>query len=921
MAHPRITESFDADWRFLRGDEPEAWKAEFDHGGWCVVETPHDWSREDLPTLGDVEPVLDVVNAKWRFNPGDDPAWKESALDDSGWQEVKLPATWEDHSGYTADNVYGWFRRRFEIPAELRGRDLVIDAGKIDDADETFVNGVRVGGMGRFPPKYRTAYSEPRRYTVPASLLRGDGTDLVAVRCFDGEGAGGIYAAGGPHVRVGPFDSVLSAGGGSTGHVVGGTGWYRKRFRVPSGRRARIVFDGVYMNAEVWCNGVHLGAHPYGYTAFSYDLTPHLASQGDVNVVAVRVRNEGANSRWYSGSGIYRRVRLELTGDLGVAHEGVFVTTPKVTDQAAAVRVAVTVENHALAALAATVRVTLKGPGGRKGTAKASVRAGGRKEVVVTAAVAKPRRWSPEAPHLYRAVVEVVRAGKVVDRVEVPFGIRTFELDPDRGLLLNGEVIKLKGGCCHHDNGALGSATIGRAEERRVELLLAAGYNAMRTSHNPPSSAFLDACDRLGLLVMDESFDCWQVGKNPEDYGKHFDQWWKDDIDSMVLRDRNHPCVFMWSIGNEIPERYEERGRKSARMLAGRIRELDPTRPVTSAFNGVNDDADPYLAALEVAGYNYNPDKYVPDRARHPKRLMVMTESFGVQSFDYWAPVETCPWVLGDFIWTAIDYLGESGIGAAWLKGDHSGFLQPWPWFVSNCSDFDYCGFVKPQGLYRRVMWGVDRIAMTVHQPIPEGREETVSAWGWPNVEESWTWPGCEGRELEVHVYADCETVRLTLNGKVVGTSRGGRAARYLAKFKVPYAAGELKAEALAGSKVVATAVLRTAGAPARLRLSADRPTIANTRDDLAYVTVEVLDDKGVLVPNASDPVTFSVSGGELAAVGDGSPNRMASFMVPERRPFAGKCLAILRPTGKGTIILHASGEGLAAAEVRVGVR
>jgi len=922
MEAPRVNEPFDADWRFLRGDDPEAWKAECDHSGWCTVEVPHDWSREDLPPLGAVEPVVDVVTGVWRFKTGDDAAWKDPGADDSGWQEVKLPATWEDHSGYTADNVYGWFRRRFEVPAALRGKDIILDVGKIDDVDETFVNGTKVGGKGRFPPAFRTAYATPRQYRVEAGILKGDGTDVVAVRCFDGQGAGGIYAAGGPHVRIGPFDSVLSAGGGSTGHVVGGTGWYRKRFEVGAGRRARIVFDGVYMNADVWCNGVALGAHPYGYTAFSFDLTPHLKLGGAPNTLAVRVRNEGANSRWYSGSGIFRRVRLEITGDVRVAPDGVFVTTPVVTDKSATVRVAVAVENHLKGGVPVTVRAAVKGPGGKRGEAKGSVPGGGRKEFVTTAAVASPKRWSPGTPHLYRAVVEVVVAGKTVDEVEVPFGIRTIELDSDRGLLLNGKVVKLKGGCVHHDNGALGSATIGRAEERRVELLKAAGYNAIRTSHNPPSAAFLDACDRLGMLVMDESFDCWQDGKNPEDYGKYFNEWWKADIDSMVLRDRNHPCVFMWSIGNEIPERYEERGAKSARMLADRIRELDPTRPVTSAFNGVNDRADPYLAALEVAGYNYNPDKYVPDRARHPKRLMVMTESFGVQSFDYWAPVETCPWVLGDFIWTAIDYLGESGIGAAWLKGDHSGFLQPWPWFVSNCSDFDYCGFVKPQGLYRRVMWGADTIAMAVHSPIPEGREETVSAWGWPDVRASWNWPGCEGKELEVHVYANCDTVRLKLNGKAVGEMPGGRAARYLAKFKVPYAAGVLKAEALVRGRKVAESVLRTAGAPARLRLTADRSPIRNTRDELVYVTVEVLDEKGTIVPDASDPVRFSVAGaGELVAVGDGHPSRMASFMAPERRPFAGRCLAILRPTQTGTITLGASLDGVPPAEVRVTVK
>jgi beta-galactosidase len=902
----------------------------FDDTGWRILDLPHDWSREDLPSLAsETVPVLSAAPGKWRFMKGDNKVWQEPAFDDSGWQEVTLPAPWEEHSGYTEDNVYGWFRRRIEIPTGLKGKDITIDLGKIDDVDETFLNGVKIGGHGSVTPKYRTAYATPRRYWVSASALKGDGTDLLAVRVYDGEGAGGIVSAGGPHLRIGPFDSVLSEGGGSTGHVVGGTGWYRKAFKLPAGaawKRARIEFDGVYMNADVWLNGAHLGEHPYGYTAFSFDLTDHLKPAGEENILAVRVRNIGANSRWYSGSGIYRQVRLVLAGQVHVGLWGVFVTTPKADLSRAKVHVAVTVDNRSTASAKTAVKVRLVGPGGKKAgsaVAKGTLAAGKSSEFRVKISVPRPKLWSPDTPALYSAEVEVTADGRPADRVTVPFGIRSIKVDPERGFFLNGKPVKFKGGCVHHDNGPLGSMAIARAEERRIEILKESGYNAVRTAHNPPSAAFLDACDRVGMLVMDESYDCWRKGKNPEDFGKHFDKWWKTDVDSMVRRDRNHPSVVMWSIGNEIPERYTEDGAHSARMQADRIRELDPTRPVTSAFNGVNDDADPYLASLEISGYNYNFDKYVVDHHRLPGRLMLATESVGLTTFDYWAPVSEFHWVLGDFIWTAIDYLGESGIGASPLDTDPAGFLRPWPYFVSNCSDLDYCCFTKPQGLYRRVMWGVDRLNMVVHRPIPEGRTEKVTFWGWPNVTESWTWDGQEGKEMEVHVYANCETVRLLLNGKQVGEQPAGRAHRYWVKFKVPYAPGELKAVALDGTRKVAECVLATAGKPAQIRMTADRSEIRADREDLVYVTVTVLDAKGVVVPEARDAIRFTVSGpGELVATGSGSPDAMASFTKPERVPFEGKCLAILRPAGgAGTIVLRAEGPGLAPAEVKVRTR
>lgn len=360
--------------------------------------------------------------------------------------------------------------------------------------------------------------------------------------------------------RVGPFDAEISQGGRDTGWTVGGTGWYGKRFSgssVPAQGQVEIVFDGVYMNSDVWLNGQPLGNHPYGYTSFAYDLTPHLCRDAE-NVIAVRVRNGGRNSRWYAGSGIYRHVWLNTTGPVRIPLWGVAITTPEVSGAQATIQVAVRVENRGHTGQETTVRVRLvdaKNLSAGEHEASQAVPATGGSEIVQTITVTGPRLWSTASPNMYRAEVELVMGGRSVDKTSEPFGIREVEVDAERGLRVNGAVVKVKGGCVHHDNGLPGACAIGRAEQRRVELLKANGFNAIRTSHNPPSTAFLDACDRLGMLVMDEAFDQWEKPKNPEDYDVHFAEWWRRDIDSMVLRDRNHPSVILWSVANEIPER------------------------------------------------------------------------------------------------------------------------------------------------------------------------------------------------------------------------------------------------------------------------------------------------------------------------------------------------------------------------------
>lgn len=767
--------------------------------------------------------------------------------------------------------------------------------------------------------------------------------DLPPFPQSDGQGA--VWGGTDVPLRIGPFDMYRSEGQRDTGWCVGGIGWYRKRFtadEVLAGSHAEIVFEGVYMNSDVWLNGHHLGFHPYGYTSFAYDLTAYLNRQGE-NVVAVRVRNEGRNSRWYSGSGIYRHVWLNVTGPLRVPLWGVYVTTPEVSAHAASVKVAVKVENREKAAREVNVRVRLLDSKNHVvGSHEASrqIGAGSAAEVEQTISVPSPALWSLDAPHLYCAQVDLVSGGKTLDSTTASFGIRKIEADAQSGLRVNGKVVKLRGGCMHHANGLLGSAAIDRAEERRVELMKAHGFNAIRCAHNPPSPRFLDACDRLGMAVIDEAFDQWSVQKNPQDYHLYFKDWWRRDIDAMVLRDRNHPSVIFWSIGNEIPERAKPLGVAEAKEIVDEINRLDGTRLITAAVNPIHPwpDADPAFKYLDVGGYNYQWSHYEKDHERLPHRVMMGTESFPLQAFENWQMVQKHPYVVGNFVWTGMDYLGEAGIGNAQLspashrpqpplsKGEPGGGpaaqLAPsradYPWFNAYCGDIDLIGEEKPQLFYKRVLWGVSKLEMAVQRPIPEGREQLVSAWGWADELKSWTWSGSEGKAVAVHIYSQGDQVRLLLNGCEIGTKPVSAETRFKAEFDVPYAPGELKAVAFKEGKPIAAMVLKTAGRPARLRLKADRQSIRKDRNDLAYVTLEVLDPAGNAVPDATVPVSFDISGvGELSATGTANPKDVRSFRQANPLTYHGKCLAIVRPTGStGAIVLLAKSAGLEPARL-----
>ncbi len=725
--------------------------------------------------------------------------------------------------------------------------------------------------------------------------------------------------------QVGPF-SEESAGGGSTGHVVGGTAWYRKHFtldKADEDKVVKILFDGVYMNADFWLNGKHLGHHPYGYTAFAFDLTDYLNPAGEENVLAVEVKNEGKNSRWYSGSGIYRNVKLIKTNPVHVDLWGVFVNTPAVTNGKATVAVDVKLVNETDEEKDLTMKMKFLNPAGEEVTHFSDdkeLAAAVNQTFGQTFEISADQLWSPDNPQLYKLVVQLWDGNKLMDEVTQRFGIRTIDFSAEKGFLLNGKNLLLKGGCMHHDNGILGSAAFKTAEYRRVKKMKEYGFNAIRTSHNPPSEAFLDACDELGMLVMDESFDQWQKPKNPQDYNLYFDDWWEKDLESMVLRDRNHPSVIIWSIGNEIKERADSSGLEIARNLKSKIKSMDDSRPVTQAICSFWDnpgltweDTAPAFAQLDVHGYNYQWKQYEPDHEKYPERIMIGTESIAKEAFENWQMVKKHPYVIGDFVWTGMDYLGESGIGSTHLDNEKADFLPPWPWFNAYCGDVSILGDKKPQLYYRDVIWENSDLEVLVHAPIPAGRKEIVSYWGWPDEQKSWNWEGSEGKPLQVSVYSNCDQVRLELNGKAIGTKNVSHETKLTAQFEVPYQAGELTAVGINDGKEVVRQTLQTAGKAAKLKITAEQDSLAAGGNDLAYFTVEVLDANGNLVPNAEIPVEFEIDGNcKLQAVGNGNPTDLKSFQQPSVKTFRGKCLLIVRPSNEGgEISISAKSDGL----------
>jgi beta-galactosidase len=721
--------------------------------------------------------------------------------------------------------------------------------------------------------------------------------------------------------------------GTSGGFFPMGHGWYHKTLTLDEswqGKKVFVEFEGVYMNASVWLNHHCLGRHPYGYTSFYFDLTPYIDWSGK-NTLKVYVDNtHQLNSRWYSGSGIYRPVWLMIADLVHVAHWGVYITTLEISDASATVNIRTKVENESNAEQAVTLQTHIIAPDGKEiGTLKASsiIGNGTNHEFHSEFQVTDPQLWSLDTPHLYQAKTKVLINGIITDKETTNFGIRSIEFSAEKGFLLNGESVLLKGGCVHHDNGILGAASYPRSEERKVELHKASGYNAIRCAHNPPSPSFLDACDRLGVLVIDEAFDCWRDGKNSGDYHVTFDDWWQRDLDAMLYRDRNHPSIILWSIGNEVTERdsYGE-GCEISRMLAEYVRKVDHTRPVTAAIcsswrGDPWDIMDPVFATIDVCGYNYAWDQHRPDHERLPDRIMMGTESYPLEAFENWQTVEEIPAVIGDFVWTSLDYLGETGIGRVYTSEEDGDSLGAYPWHQANCGDLDLCGFKRPQSYYRDLLWHNDpHITIVVHPPFPKDDTLNVTLWGWPDVWPNWNWSGREGQMLIVEIYANCEEIELFLDDQSMGRKPCSSDQKFRAEFEVVYAPGKLRAVGYAGGEAVAEQTLATAGDPIQIKLSADCKEIQADGFDLCYITVEVRDAEGHVHPTADNNIYFAINGpGKILAVGNSNPVSEEMYIGNQRRVFRGRALVALKSTHEsGEIKLFAQADGLEGAEISI---
>ena len=717
------------------------------------------------------------------------------------------------------------------------------------------------------------------------------------------------------------------------GYFPSGTGWYRKTFKAPAawqGKYISIYFEGVYMNANVFINGKSLGIHPYGYTSFFYDLTPYLNINKE-NTIAVRVDNsQQINSRWYSGSGIYRHVWFRVTDPVHLNQWNTVITTPEITPGKATVQIKTFVKNDTKLPQSIVLSTQLtdnKSKSVGKNDMKVEIPANDGKEVTQTITVNNPSLWTPATPVMYQAQLKVIQNNKTIDLFNNAFGFRTIKFSTDKGFQLNGKTVKINGGCVHHDNGCLGAAAYDRAEARRVELLKEAGFNLIRTSHNPPSEAFLDACDRLGMMVIDESFDGWKASKNPNDYGRFFDEWWQRDLASMVMRDRNHPSIIMWSIGNEIIERKQPEALKITNMLVNEVRKMDPTRPVTSAMTTWDRDweiFDPMFAAQDIAGYNYQIRRASSDHQRVPNRIILQTESYPRDAFDNWNLVQSNNYIIGDVVWTALDYFGESGIGRYYYPGESGG--NPWdtdlyPWHGSYCGDVDLIGWRKPISHYRNLLWNDnEKLYMAVREPNPDNGKIKVTPWAvWPTWE-SWTWPGQEGKDLQVEVYSKYPLVRLYLNNKLVAEKPTTKEQMFKAVFTLPYAPGLLKAVGVDNNKELETSILKTATQPAKIKLIADRTKILANGEDLSFVRIEVTDQAGNKQPNADNLLTFTVKGpGVIAGVDNANLKDTNPYVGTTRKAWQGRALVVIKSTHTtGDIQLKVSSPGLADGIVTI---
>ena len=701
-----------------------------------------------------------------------------------------------------------------------------------------------------------------------------------------------------------PFDRD-AAPGNDGAYLPAGVGRYEKIIslaQVPTdGSRIMLYFEGVYERAKVYVNDFQVTMRPYGYSSFRVDVTPYI-HVGDNNIKVVADNSNQKNCRWYSGSGIYRNVWLEQYPAVHIAPWGIGVSTPSADEAVFKIDVENASNNENTVIVSVDVdghraSKTVRTEAGMPSTAEISVKVPGAKS------------WSPDSPKMYTAKVTVLDMnGRQLDKREQQFGFRTISWSADEGFKLNGKHVDINGACVHHDNGILGAAAYDGAEVRKAQLMKRAGFNAVRTSHNPPSEAFLNACDTIGLLVIDEAFDGWRSSKNSHDYHEFFDEWSARDAGDMVMRDRNHPSIIAWSIGNEIIERKSSEAVADAHRLAEVIRAIDATRPVTQALASWDSDweiYDPLAAEHDIVGYNYMIHKAEGDHERVPARVMWQTESYPRDAYNNWKTVTDHSYIIGDFVWTGLDYLGESGIGRWYYEGDVEGehYHRPlYPWHAAYCGDVDLTGLRKPISHYRSMLWNEEGEQLYVAVREPDGYRGKIkeTLWGtWPTFE-NWNWPGHEGKPIEVEVYTRYPKARLWLGNVEIGTMVPDG---LKATFTLDYEPGIITAEGLdENGKVMETKTLTTALPATRMGLTIEKPC---ADDDLTFVTIELLDSKGNVDAIADNLLTISTSEDiKLLALGNADIKDNDPYYDNSHRAWHGRALAVFR--GKGDVKISA---------------
>ena len=700
------------------------------------------------------------------------------------------------------------------------------------------------------------------------------------------------------------------AAGGSAAYLPGSVGWYRKNFTVPksyAGKHVLILFDGIFHQSDAYINGQHLGFRPYGFCSIEYDLTPYLKI-GAENVIAVRVDCTGDRPRWYAGSGIYRHAWLQVVDPVHITTYGISVTTPTVSDGKADVQVISSVNNATSERKTVTVSQRILDNTGKQitqtATEKTTIDAQSVSDVKQLVSLTSPKLWDIENPVLYTVETTVGVNGKVTDVVTTPFGIRTFKFDAGKGFFLNGRSVKLKGVCLHQDAGVLGTAVPDRAYERRLEILKEYGCNAIRCAHNQPSPEFLDMCDRMGFIVIDEAFDKWKSGY----YARYFDDWWQKDLENMLLRDRNHPSIALWSIGNEVQEAWDESdtGVERARMLQDFVHRTEPTRPVVLAAQ--NNHQSKFSGVTDVIGYNYLEARMLSDHKTFPERRFLITEELpyysgeegNIRSYttnNPWNIIAENDFIAGGFVWSGVDYLGEAEYpGKGWPNGL-----------------FDICMFEKPRATFHRAMWNdkpVVRIAVKDQSlDIEPGRD----LWQWPRIAAHWNFPDSyNGLIMEALTTTNCETVELYLNNKLMGRQRTADFPNHTIAWNVPYIRGTLVAKGFDGDKEVAQDTIKTSKNAHHLALTADRTTIKADGQDLSHISIHLEDIDGNFVQTDDRKLTVTVEGeGKFLGIDNGDLRRADSFAGNQLKTYFGRALVIVQSTRKtGHIKVNVSMEG-----------